>query len=204
MNINFPVNEIFPASEKRLKRFRREKMKICYINFYSTGSRYRAGALITDESTKPLEFRITSDLNIDKLQEILYGEALEDVLFKERFSIQLIKSMQERFDIVLTKEKNLLSLRKEIDFPVVHIQRYDQFLPVNRLSHKVINIHDRFEPLYITVDKTDEKRVVSISNALQEIYRNFNIMEPFKRIENAIKYIMENEIETARADICIR
>ncbi|SNZ08180.1 hypothetical protein SAMN06265182_1199 [Persephonella hydrogeniphila] len=179
-------------------------MKICYINFYNLENRYRAGALITDESTKPLEFRVTSDLNINRLQEILYGEALEEVLFKERFSVQLVKSMQEQFDIILTKEKSLLSLRKEVDIPVVHIQKYDHFLPLNRLSHKIINIHDRFEPLYITVDKVDEKNVISISNALQEIYRNFNIMEPFKRIENAIKYIMENEIEAERADICIR
>ncbi|WP_293446524.1 hypothetical protein [Persephonella sp.] len=179
-------------------------MKIAYINFYSVGNRYRAGALITDSSTRPVEFRVTSDLNIDKLQEILYGEALQEVLYKERFTVQLLKSMQEEYDIVLIKDKNLMSIRNEINIPVVHIQKFDQFMPLNRLSRKIINIHDRYEPLYITVNKEDEKRLVGISHFLQEMYRNFNIMEPFKRIENAIKYIMENSLETERADICIR
>ncbi|WP_457639013.1 hypothetical protein [Persephonella sp.] len=179
-------------------------MKIAYINFYSMESRFRAGVLVTDASTRPLEFRITSNLDIDKLQEILYGEALQEVLYKERFTVQLLKALQTDYDIVMTKEKSLLSIRKEIDKPVVHIQKYDPFMPLNRLSHKVVNIHDRYEPLYITVNKEDENRLVSISNFLQEIYRNFNIMEPFKRVENAIKYIMENEIEAERPDICIR
>ena len=179
-------------------------MRIAYINFYSSANRFRAGALITDSSTRPVEFRVTSDLNIDKLQEILYGEALQDVLYKERFTIQLLKSLQEDYDIVLTKEKNLISIRNEIGKPVIHIQKFDQFMPINRLSHKIINIQDRYEPLYITVSREDEKRLVSIAHFLQEMYRNFNIMEPFKRIENAIKYIMENSLETERADICIR
>lgn len=179
-------------------------MKIAYINFYSKEDTYRAGVLVTDRSTRPLEFRITSDLNIDQLQQILYGEALEDILFKEKFSIQLLKSLQEDYDILLTKEKSLLSLRKSIDKPVVHIQKFDHFLPLNRLSHKIVNVHERYEPLYITVNKEDENRLVPISHFLQNMYRNFNIMEPFKRIENAIKYIMESQGEAERPDICIR
>ncbi|MDQ7056055.1 MAG: hypothetical protein Q9M89_06150 [Persephonella sp.] len=100
-------------------------MKIVYINFYSQDNSYRAGALITDMSTKPVEFRVTSNLNIGKLQEILYGEVLQEILYRERFTIQLLNSLQEEYDIVLTKEKNLLSIRKEIQKPVVHIQKYD-------------------------------------------------------------------------------
>ncbi|NPA17522.1 hypothetical protein [Persephonella sp.] len=179
-------------------------MRIAYINFYSMENVYRAGVLITDESTRPVEFRVTSNLDVDRLQEILYGEALQEVLYKERFTVQLLNALQEDYDIVLTKEKSLLSIRKEIDKPVVHIQKYDPFMPLNRLSHKVINIHDRYEPLYITVNKEDENRLVSISHQLQDMYRNFNIMEPFKRVEKALKYIMESEIEAERADLSVR
>ena len=178
-------------------------MKIAYINFYSRGNTYRAGALITDSSTRPIEFRVTSNLNVDKLQEILYGNALQEVLYREKFTVQLLKSMQETYDMVMIKEKSLLSIRKEIKKPVIHIQKYDPFMPLNRLSHKVVNIHDRYDPLYITVNREDEKRLVSLSHFLQEMYRNFNIMEPFERIENAIKYLMENEVEAERAGISI-
>jgi len=206
ISINFTSKHSLLLSEKEINTFREviTAMRIAYIDFYSLENVYRAGVLITDESTKPVEFRITSNLNVDKLQEILYGEALQEVLYKERFTTQLLNALQEDYEIVLTKEKNLLSIRKEIDKPVVHIQKYDPFMPLNRLSRKIINIHDRYEPLYITVNKEDENKLVNISHQLQEIYRNFNIMEPFKRIEKALQYIMESEIEAERADLSLK
>ncbi|WP_456401242.1 hypothetical protein [Persephonella sp.] len=168
-------------------------MKIAYINFLLEEDNYRAGVLVTDEYTKPIEFRITTNLNLDQLQEILYGEALKEVLYKEKFTIQLLQSLKEDYDIVLVKEKSLLSIRKELEKPVVFIQRYEYFLPLNRQSHKVVNLQEKYDPLYITVSPQDEKRLVSISQQLNEMYRNFNIMEPFDRIEKAIIYLSEKE-----------
>lgn len=64
-------------------------------------------------------------------------------------------------------------------------------MPLNRQSHKIINLQEKYEPLYITISSQDENRLVSISQQLNEIYKNFNIMEPFDRIEKAIKYLSE-------------
>ncbi|WP_457621880.1 hypothetical protein [Persephonella sp.] len=166
-------------------------MRLAYINFLIEDGNYRAGVLLTDQSTKPVEFRITTGLNIDQLQEILYGEALKEVLYKEKFTIQLLNSLQEDYDVVLVKDRSLLSIRKEIEKPVVHIQKYEYFMPLNRQSHKIINLQEKYDPLYITISSQDENRLVSISQQLNEIYKNFNIMEPFDRIEKAIKYLSE-------------
>ncbi|WP_457640711.1 hypothetical protein [Persephonella sp.] len=166
-------------------------MRLAYINFLIEEDNYRAGVLLTDQHTKPIEFRITTNLNIDQLQEILYGETLKEVLYKERFTVQLLNSLQEEFDIVMTKEKSLLSIRKEIDKPVIHVQKYEYFMPLNRRSHKIVNLQEKYEPLYITISPQDENRLVSISNQLNEIYKNFNLMEPFDRIEKAIRYLSE-------------
>ncbi len=166
-------------------------MRLAYINFLIEDENYRAGVLLTDETTKPVEFRITTNLNIDQLQEILYGESLKEVLYKERFTVQLLNALQEEYDIVLVKDRSLFSIRKEIEKPVVHIQKYEYFMPLNRLSHKVVNLQERYEPLYITISPQDEKKLVSISHQLNDMYRNFNIMEPFDRIEKAIKYLSE-------------
>ena len=63
---------------------------------------------------------------------------------------------------------------------------------MDRNSHKIFNLADRFEPLALTVSQEDSKLVIPISRKLQEIYRNFNIMEPFDRIKKAIDYLSKS------------
>ncbi len=167
-------------------------MKLGYIDFLKTQDGYRAGLLITDETTKPVEFRVTTDVKIDELQKILYGSSLENVLYKEQFAVELIDAAQEDFDVLLTKEKELLSIREKIGKPVGFIRKFDPFKAMDRNSHKIVNLADRFEPLALTVSQEDSKLVIPISRKLQEIYRNFNIMEPFDRIKKAIDYLSKS------------
>ncbi len=167
-------------------------MNLAYIDFLETKKGYKAGVLVTDETTKPLEFRVTTNVKIDELQKILYGESLENILYKERFAVELINSLQEDFDILLTKEKSLLSLREEIGKPILFIQKHDPFKAMDRYSHKVVNLADKFPALVVTITPEDSKLLVPISRKLQEIYKNFNIMEPFNRIQKAIEYLSKS------------
>ncbi len=164
-------------------------MFLAYIDFLETKEGHRAGILITDETTKPIEFRVTTGVKIDDLQKILYGEALENILYKERFSIELVNALQEDFDILLVREKSLLSIREEVGKPILYIQKHDPFKAMDRYSHKVVNITDRFDPLVVTISPEDHKLLIPVSRKLQEIYKTFNIMEPFSRIRKAIEYL---------------
>ncbi len=168
-------------------------MKLGYIEFVETKDGYRAGLLITDQFTKPLEFRVTTNVKVDQLQKILYGDLLENVLYRERFTIELVNEAQEDFDILLVKEKDLLSLRDEIGKPIGFLRKFDPFKAMDRYSHKIVNLADKFEPLTLTVSKEDFKLVVPISRKLQEIYRNYNLMEPFERIRKAIEYLSTSQ-----------
>ncbi len=168
-------------------------MHFAYIEFVETKQGHRAGVLVTDETTKPVEFRVTTNVKIDELQKILYGESLETVLYKERFTIELIHSLQEEFDILLTKEKDILSLREEIGKPILFIQKYDPFKAMDKYSHKITNLSDKFEPLTITISKEDAKLLVPLARKLQELYRTYNIVEPFDRIKKAIDYLSKSK-----------
>ncbi len=169
------------------------KMNIAYLYYTEENADFRGGVLLTDEKTKPIEFRITTEVSLDELQKIIYGDSLKEVLFKEKFGIDLLNALKEKYDIVLTKDKDLLTIRKSIDAPVIFVRKFDPFMAKDKYSHKIINIYNKFDPLMITISKEDEKKLISISKALNEIYKNFNIMEPFQRIENAIQYIAMNE-----------
>ncbi len=167
-------------------------MRIAFIDFIELDNIVRAGILLTDENTKPIEFRTTTNIEIDQLQRILYGDALKEVLYKERFAVDLVKSLKEDFDIVLSKEKNILSIRKEINKPVGYLQKYDPFKAIDKYSHRIVNLADRFEPLLFTISKEDEKSLLVFSKKLQEIYKNFSLLEPFERIKKALKYLSQS------------
>ncbi|NPA54452.1 MAG: hypothetical protein GXO21_07275, partial [Aquificae bacterium] len=154
-------------------------MKLAYIDFLETEKGYKAGVLVTDEMTKPLEFRITQDVQIDELQKILYGEALENILYKEKFAVELINALHEDFDVLLTREKFLLSLREEIGKPILYIEKHDPFKAIDKNSYKITNIADKFPPLVVTISSQDEKHLVSLAKKLQDIFKSFNILEPF-------------------------
>ncbi len=164
-------------------------MKLAYLYYLNNEENYRGGILLTDEKTKPLEFRITSKVKLEELQKILYGSSLKEVLFKEKFGIELLSALSENYDLVLTQDKELLSIRKYISAPIIYIRKFDPFMPKDRLSHKVINIHEKFEPLIFTISKEDEHQLISVSKKLNDIYRNFNLLEPFSRVEKAMEYL---------------
>ncbi len=164
-------------------------MKLAFIDFLDKDDKLLAGILITDSNTKPIEFRTTTDINIDELQKILYGEALKEIFLKERFAVDLAKSTKEKFDILLTREKNILGIRKEVDAPVGYLHKYDPFKALDKYSHKIVNITDRYEPLVLTISKEDKKDLIIFSKKLQEIYKMFNLMEPFNRVKKALEYI---------------
>jgi len=167
-------------------------LKLAFIHFVEIADKHIAGILITEENTKPLEFRTTTDVEIDELQRILYGDALKEVLYKENFAIDLINAVKEEFDVLLTKEKEILSIRNKIDKPVVHISKFDPFKAMDKYSVKISNTVGRFDPLVLKVNRKDEDRLNEIAQKLQEIYKAYNLLEPFNRIEKAIIFLEEN------------
>jgi hypothetical protein len=46
-----------------------EKLNFCYLNLKNENNYLRAGALVVDEKTKPVEFRITSRVEVNDLQK---------------------------------------------------------------------------------------------------------------------------------------
>lgn len=87
-------------------------MKYCYLHYRVFSDFLRAALLITDEKTKPLEFRITSKVKLDQLQRILYGESLRDAVFVEKVGKEPVESSKVEYDVLLLKEKDILRYRQ--------------------------------------------------------------------------------------------
>ena len=167
-------------------------LKIGYLDFlYLDGGIQKAGILVADKNTKPIEFRATTSLEIDELQRILYGDVLEETLIKENFALDLIKALKIKPDLVLVKDKELLEIRSKVNVPIGYISKFDPFKATYRYSKQISSKTGRFDTLVLMVNREYEKYLDEFVRKLQSVYKNFNLLEPFNRVYKALEYLSQ-------------
>lgn len=131
----------------------------------------RAGLLITNLATHPYEFRTTNSIKPTTFQQLLYGVTLKDYLYGELIGLPLVRSVKEKIDILLVREKKLLSIRPSVAFPILMLYQEGNVTQGHTLSTVV---HEEYPH--------DE-------NSLPYIAEIGDISEPFDRVRVALKEI---------------
>ncbi|WP_198001826.1 hypothetical protein [Sulfurihydrogenibium sp. YO3AOP1] len=166
-----------------------EKLNFCYLNLKNEDNYIRAGGLIVDERTKPVEFRITSKVEVNDLQKILYGETFKEGVIIDKVLLELLNSLESDFTAIFILDKNLLSIRKDLKKPVFLFEKHDEFRPKEKYAIKIQNLTGKFPALNLKFFPEDENIANQIGRVLNDIYKNIDILEPFSRIIKAIEYI---------------
>lgn len=73
------------------------EMKLAFLSNYKfeNDAAIRGAILVTDASTKPLEFRVTAPIRPTNLQKTLYGKILDEHLAVELISLPLLDSLND-------------------------------------------------------------------------------------------------------------
>jgi hypothetical protein len=82
------------------------------------GGGYVGGYLVTNAWGRPLEFRLTSAVQPNRVQQILYGETLPAYVCGELIGKTLIEKTATPAGLVITDNPLALDLRLRIDLPV--------------------------------------------------------------------------------------
>ena len=90
---------------------------------FDDGKAYRGAILVTDESSKPLEFRCTAPVRPTNLQRTLYGKSLLPHILTELIAVPLIASMREKPQLILITDDAFFDVRQKIAAPVVRVAR---------------------------------------------------------------------------------
>jgi hypothetical protein len=77
------------------------------------------GYLVTNAWGRPLEFRLTSAVQPNRVQAILYGAALPTFLCGELIGKTLVEKSTAPVRWVVTDSPHVLELRQHVEFPVV-------------------------------------------------------------------------------------
>jgi hypothetical protein len=168
----------------------------------------RGALLVTDEATRPLEFRCTTPIKPNSLQRMLYGNTLRSYIAADLVGVPLLGAIQEKPSVVLVREPLFLKLRAKANFCMVCLRRQgEQISAVVGDGHSVIPgeptllncASGRFQPLTITAPPDHVSELDAALEVLRPIFSDADLLEPFDRIEKVVAELDRQEVGAGTA-----
>lgn len=159
--------------------------RLAYLDFCKFDPDYiRAGVLVTNETSDPIEFRCTNPVRPTRLQQLLWGGRLKGHLFCQVFGKPLIDSLTPPPDLVLTRTRQLLDLRALLGLPVACISDKPE-----QNSHPLPGPHT----VHLCTAPGYAGDAELALPTLSVIAGVISPLEPFTRVVNALQDVQKDE-----------
>jgi len=157
------------------------------------GPSYLGGILVVDKKGIPIEFKYVEPIRPSRLQTVLYGNTIDRYIRIESVGIPLIESLEHKPAILFIREEPFTEESKW-PFPIISISRYrgtplGNIGDTKEIEEDYIIQMDTNPPIRVKLEKRYKERFSEMVPILLEIGQNFDIMEPFSRLEEAFKII---------------
>src|SRR5438445_5894061 len=86
---------------------------------------YLGGYLVTNQWGRPLEFRLSSAVQPNRVQQILYGPTLEAYVCGDLIGKTLIEKAGVPVQLLMTDQESVLELRRKVEVPVLWLAAAD-------------------------------------------------------------------------------
>lgn len=143
---------------------------------------YLGGYLVTNTWGRPVEFRVSSAVQPNRIQQALYGPTLPDYLHGELIGRSLVEKTTTAVDLIVVNTLPAVALRNTIPTPVVALDfeaREEPPAGWHRFRHKRSSL-----PLLLPQKwREDESRIRQPLDSLDEA---LDLAEPFARIQAAV------------------
>jgi hypothetical protein len=156
-----------------------------FITVLIDGGAYVGGYLITNAWGRPLEFRLSTSVQPNRAQQILYGSTLKPYICADLIGKALLTKSNLPTQILLTDCEPLLDLRLQVETPLAWLARPDDELAgslersgagVRTSDANLLVCHPRF---------TEDAR--PIRGILDQVPNGADLNEPFCRIRDALQ-----------------
>ena len=151
-----------------------ESANLGFLSVLREPAGYVGGYLATNRWGRPLEFRLSSPVQANKVQQILYGPTLEPYLCSDLIGRKLIEKAAVQAQFVFTDQPAALDLRLHLDVPVGLFLADARNLPGPAVSDNVCcHAHA-------------PQDVRALRDLLDQLGRSFDLADPFLRIREAL------------------
>jgi hypothetical protein len=141
-------------------------MNLGFLTILRDGAGYLGGYLVTNPWGRPLEFRLSSAVQPNRVQQILYGSSLEPYICADLLGKTLVDKTATAAPIILTDHPAALDLRLRLERVVAFVNLNDPATPLVAHSHFSSDL--------------------GVLRDLEDRLGNFDFAEPFTRIREAI------------------
>ncbi len=174
-------------------------MEIAKIAFLETYTTEESGGiigaiLVTDEETKPLEFRVTSPIKPTGFQKTLYGDVLLEHILVELISVPLLSAINEHVDLIIVKDPFFLGANNKQGIRVVRV--FNEADGKSRASSKADAIAFPTAgggKMMIETSKKFETELAPIKDQLNKLAETRNLLEPFERLKLACEQVQQQK-----------
>ncbi|MDD3878687.1 MAG: hypothetical protein PHP26_01700, partial [Syntrophomonas sp.] len=175
---------------------------IAFVGLYETANKegYLGAMLIADTHGVPGEFRCTHPVKPNPIQKPLYGHTLEYHIGVNLCGVPLIKAAQLKPRIIVVNREVLLDIRLGIEIPVSFIRRAGEAIEIRDANSNETSGRDRldcptgkFNPIMIYSNPRFANDQIFIREFLAQNFGHLDPLEPFERIETAIKVLGEQD-----------
>jgi hypothetical protein len=137
--------------------------------------------LVTNAWGRPLEFRMSSAVQPNRVQTALYGPTLLDYLHADVIGKALVEKTALKADLIVTDTPPALALRSRVEVPVVALRPDAAVVPAE--TRTLTHPRSSLALLLPVVFAADESVVVARLDAVDP---SVDLTEPFARIREAV------------------
>ncbi|MEI7940037.1 MAG: hypothetical protein WCK27_25410 [Verrucomicrobiota bacterium] len=177
------------------------KTVIAFLGFreFDDGEAYRGAILVTDESSKPLEFRCTAPIRPTQLQRTLYGKSLLPHVLTELIAVPLISSVREKPQLILIGDEAYFDVRHKVPMPVIRVARpagskskqEDQSKSISLLLQSASG---KFAQVEIEAHWRFDGDLDSCGDRLRDLFGRWDLTEPFQRLAEGLQYVHDERV----------
>ena len=166
---------------------------------FEDGEAYRGAILITDEWSKPLEFRCTAPVRPTALQRTLYGKSLLPHVLTELIGAPLISSVREKPQLILIADEAYFDVRHRVSTPVIRVARQGgskakQDDQAKSKSLLLQSASGKFDQVEIEAHWKFAADLDSSGERLRDLFGRWDLTEPFQRLAEGLQYVHDERV----------
>lgn len=145
-----------------------------FLTIVHDATGYLGGYLVTNQWGRPLEFRLSTPVQPNRVHRILYGNMLEPYICGDLIGKTLIEKTSAAAHVIITDNKRALEMRLRMEIPVVWLGHPTK-PSEDPLVFKNFRCHPRFPD-----DAKALRKVIDETGGI------LDLAEPFVRVREAI------------------
>ena len=155
---------------------RQAGLTLGFLTVLHDAAGFTGGYLVTNAWGRPLEFRLTTPVQPNRVQEILYGATLGDYIHADLIGKTLVDKTSVTPTLIVTDTIEVLTLRTLVNMPVIAVGASDGAITIEHArSSKPLSI--------LAIHGSDG---AAIDSFLNDLDAGVDLAEPFARIREAV------------------